>query len=579
MQYEIISCDRWGYDEAAHPDAIASANLEDALNEEGSFSFTVPMSDPNLRMLLPYKREIQIWLPEKPNPFWMGVITRTDKADLTTMTVDCKGIFNYLTKRKFGNAQRFNWLGNGSFDSGILFPWQALGVTANIVDGWGGRAGAHQLNLYQGGSSDDTFVRQVIRVPGGRYFTISADWHIRTDSQFVGPAFDNRGIFVERHNPDTSALEEAVAYTIDENAPKGLFQRGEIGIHTPPGRDSILEIRLYATRCTNPTPPTGKPPGSIIWDNVKCVEMESISFPTADVGVIFNAIVNHAQDGRFQKGSLNIAAESPEITGVSAERVFQYADHQGIGEALKDMATEGLLDFGMVFHDQHTRGLRAYPPKAGTTITDFYLELDAETGTGIKSVPSIETDGSKVVTSAIAQLEGQSGPARDEAQAVDAREMDGVQLEETIQSKVHHDRLPAVAAEYVNARKRLIEVPEVVVDSGLIGKVNLGDVVRVIVPEVTPPEPVPVQHFSEDSLFTITKVLATNSDGNGYEQFDVPAPRVVSIVVNGPYPPNDGYQGAGWSIRRQGRGSQTIVTIHGGAANYNNVGVTVWAVQ
>lgn len=68
-------------------------------------------------------------------------------------------------------------------------------------------------------------------------------------------------------------------------------------------------------------------------------------------------------------------------------------------------------------------------------------------------------------------------------------------------------------------------------------------------------------------------VPALDGQGRGWVELDVPAERVVSIVVNGPYPPVDGY----WelpAVARQDRGGKTIISItEGQPAEHLNLAV------
>lgn len=70
-------------------------------------------------------------------------------------------------------------------------------------------------------------------------------------------------------------------------------------------------------------------------------------------------------------------------------------------------------------------------------------------------------------------------------------------------------------------------------------------------------------------------VPALDGQGRGWVELDLPADRVVSIVVNGPYPPVDGY----WAlpaVGRQDRGGRTVVTLTEGTPG-EHVIVSVWA--
>lgn len=70
-------------------------------------------------------------------------------------------------------------------------------------------------------------------------------------------------------------------------------------------------------------------------------------------------------------------------------------------------------------------------------------------------------------------------------------------------------------------------------------------------------------------------IPALDGQGRGWVELDLPADRVVSIVVNGPYPPVDGY----WelpAVARQDRGGKTIVALTEGSPG-EAVRLAVWS--
>lgn len=485
---EIVSCDRFGNNQRTHPYAIQDdQGVHRELVGDDSFSFTVPITDEAYAagLLEPVRREIQVYRhPQggQPRLYWWGVITRSKEVGRSIVEVEVSGLEWHFTGLHIGKAQRTNWIPNGSFDAG-LGPWIPVGVTTNIVTEWGGRpAQTFQLNLYQGGQGLDTFVYQSIPVPPG-YWLLDASFHIRTDAQWVGPALDGRGLFVERLAADNVTVEESKFFAIDDNTERGTFQNANVNIHTPEGRTSYLRIRLYATRCTNPTPTSPRPPGGIIWDDVRLTRMESNSYPLTDVGTIFNELVQHAQDPAFDKTNLNITAVTPP-TGVNVERYYQHAEHVRISDAFKDFADEGVCDFGFSYPSPTQRSFRAYVPRMGQFRSNVVLTLNGVDG--LTGIPTVEKDGGRTVTVAIALAEGQTGPGRSEAAAIDTSSTDGVIREETFETAEHHDRLALAAQEFLRSKKNLAEVPQVEVDASILERVDMGDIIGISVPAPAP---------------------------------------------------------------------------------------------
>lgn len=70
-------------------------------------------------------------------------------------------------------------------------------------------------------------------------------------------------------------------------------------------------------------------------------------------------------------------------------------------------------------------------------------------------------------------------------------------------------------------------------------------------------------------------IPALDGQGRGWVELDLPPDRVVSILVNGPYPPVDGY----WelpAVARQDRGGKTIVTLTEGLPQ-EPIRLSVWS--
>ncbi|MFF0903995.1 UNVERIFIED_CONTAM: hypothetical protein RF653_10005 [Kocuria sp. CPCC 205316] len=477
--FEIQSCDRFGGNVYSHPQAKGMDPASDVLSAPGSFRFSVPVSDPQARRLRPGAREVLVWMGEKT--VWEGrVVFRRLSDDLTRYEIDCEGLLSYFEHRVFGKAGRTNLLVNGSFDTGNLQGWQAEGVTANVVTEWGAKPGQkYQANLWQAVPGVDTFLRQTITVSGGHLLTLSAWFHLRGDAEWAGPALDGRGLYVERRTPDGSTVEDSQYFAITDETRRGVFERATLTIDTPPGRNSILDVRLYAPAFVNPNPTPPRPPGGIIWDQVSVTAMESSSWSHADMATIINGIVAHAQDPAYGKSNLNITPNAAP-TGVYLDRAYQHAEHDEILDALTEFPDAGLCDI-QVRSTNHgaSRFLDIHYPKRGVDRTATYtFELDAEGG--IRKLVSLEEDGTKIKNAIIMQGEG-SGPERDEASAVDTSKTDGIVYEAVEQSDVgaNHDLLPSLAAEAVARNLKAPLVPQVALDLSWAGKLNVGDWVSV----------------------------------------------------------------------------------------------------
>lgn len=481
MEVEIMSCDRFGGDRFSHPNATITQGMRDELNQPGSFSFTIPASDYGYArgLLTPLSREVQVARAGDTKPLWWGVVDSASVTDLQTVEVRCVGIQSYFENLYVGRAQRVNHLFNASFDNGNLDGWEAVGVTAQAVDGWGALPGqTFQANLWQAGPGLDTFITQTAIVPGGVLWYVEGWFHLRADATWVGPALDGRGLYVERLE-DNGAVSDISFFAITDDTPRGQFQRAACTIYTPPGKDWTLRVRCYATVCASPQV---NPPGGIIWDDISLTAPESLSYTNQDVAVVFDGLTAHAQDPAFGKANLNIAGGSAG-TGYRVDRYYQFADHENIGNAHNSFADQGLCDYGAEYISFTQRRFRCYAPQKGT-VANFTIEL----GGLIVAVPTIDQSGSNTFTSVLVTSPDTSGPGADEASAIDASAVSGIIREEVIQPKtaIHHDLLALTARNELAAKRRVQLIPELLVDASLYGVIVVGDTVPVrIVPDNT----------------------------------------------------------------------------------------------
>ena len=441
-------------------------------------TIALPRLDPKLAFVQPWVYEVQIW--EGSTLAWLGpIVSDAVEGDDEWSEFLCGGPLEYVRDRWVGRAQRYNWLANPSFDAGVLAPWTASGVTANLVQGWGsGRPGTYQLNLDQQGGGLDTFVRQTIQVPGGHYWTLAGWRHLRADTTFVGPALDDRGLYVERRNL-SNVVQDVRFDPITAEHRIGQFEFVKVGIQTPAGADSLLDIRLYATRHTNPTPPSGQPAGGTIWDAIGLFQMESLAFSRADVLAIIQGLVAHGQDGTFGWSDVNLGAGGA-ATGILLDRAYQYVDHRPILDALLEFAEAGLVNIEVEWNANGTvRTVQVYAPRKERTMNEYALEW----GRNIVRYGR-ERDG-RAAKNAIIFLGPGEGPERHEGYGqASTAPTGGVTLGEilTADPSIHFDLLDSLAIARANERNRVPEIPEVTVNDSAFpihGSLRLGDKVPV----------------------------------------------------------------------------------------------------
>jgi hypothetical protein len=486
--FQFFTVHRQGGNRCEHASAVQLEPLVTELNRPGTLAVGISNDDPFLDNVREIEREVQVWRKgENDSAFklwWQG---RIDSSQLNTETmqweVRCSGLLVYFQGLHVGRAGRTNHLLNGSFDDGVLAPWSSVGVTTDIVNQWGylPDRSTHQVNLYQGGTGDDTFVQQRVDVPGRTYWTLSAWFHIRQDSDWVGPALDGRGLYIERRNPDNNEIEDVQFFAITDETQRGIYQRAVVNMWSADRDSSVFWVRLYATRCTNAH---GSPPGSIIWDEVQLVAMESLSYSHVDLGDIIDGLVSHAQDPGFGKVYLGIDTPGAGSTGVLIDRFYQFVDHANIFDSLTEFSDAGLCDFDVeiTWNDSAKKAdkhVRCYFPRRGSSSKPYKLELDSTQS--VSELTGLERNGENTRTTYIVQGEG-SGPDREESSASDTSQTGGVVIEEIVQApaNTHHDLLPGIANEYVRKNHDVPQIPALVLAPFMTDKVELGDVYTTI---------------------------------------------------------------------------------------------------
>lgn len=445
------------------------------LNGPGVCDFVVPNRYTKANDLAVLTREVQVWKDD--TCIWWGVPTN-DENDRENLRVQAEGVMWYLGQRHFGKAGRTNFLVNGSFDEGTFNGWTTAGVTATVVNGWGMRPGAFQANVWNNapGGSGDLHIYQNKVLTGQAYYVIRAWYHIRTDMTWIGPAYDSRGLFVERRRQSDNAVLGITSFPIDDNTERGTYEQVVLGIHA--GAGEFLNIRCYTPRQASHAGSVN-PPGSIIWDDVGLFVMESTSFSRADLHAVVAGIVAHAQDAAYGKSSLNIGTAAVGAGAPTTTRAYQHADHRNILDALEEFPQMGLLDFGVVLNPTGTtKTLTSYYPSKGSTKNDLVLEL------GRNVVEVRRTRDGRQTKNQIVMLGEGDGPSRDEAGATDASGLGGLTLEDVVNapSDTFHDVLPLLASQNLALKRNLVTIPALVVNEAatpLIGVLDVGDRVPV----------------------------------------------------------------------------------------------------
>lgn len=454
------------------------------LGGHGAAEFSLPVLAADPALVKAPGNEVEVW--HGNSVVFAGPMVRA-RADRGTVHVQCADPSWYFGRRYIGKADRTNYLANPEFQDSPpgTFPvsWGTGAVTAEVVSS-PRILGTQAVRLSQASVDVDTHVHQQVwwNSTGtlGLYVTFVAHFFIE---QWIGSAFEERGLFIEVRDATvgngTSTNPEGrwthyEYLRINEETPRGVWVRGEVGIHLPPQvtRYSV-DARLYAIG------------GAVVWDATSLTVMESLSYYNTDQATIAQAIVVHLQNPSFDKSTLLLNADTP-ATGVLRSIHHQHADHVSGLDALNGLV--GLRD-GLewdVHCDSATRTFRTHYPRKQNDRSEtvhFSVGPNADASFGTVVDFQVEVDGEETAN-VIVVLGEQEGPDREEGGAKDTTSLGGLTLEKVVfpPAGANIDRLDAIAAASLERYKRPVTVTSVTVYAPhLIDSLQTGDVVSVTI--------------------------------------------------------------------------------------------------
>lgn len=502
--FSVRSVDMDGVVHAVFPTATV-ISYQETINSPEVATFTVPIDAPGLAQLPLAKagitpvREVQIWR-NGHLLFWGPPTTRRADSVSRLYTYTCKGPLWYLLARNVGQANRLNFLTNGSFQSG-LGSWSAFGPVTASIDTSNFAIGTQSAQLDSGTPGGVAGIRQT--------FTFHADallgdamfitaWIYVDD--FVAGALYNAGMIVELVG--ATGQHEQAFVAVDKTVPRHTWTRMSAIINIPPGVAGTIEVLLFA------------PFGTVHWDGVTVTLMESLAFqglpgqPSNDETSIAAELVKYAQGrGSFAvfhgrpngKSDLRIGVNAVP-SGIKKSRVYQDADHQpiyqgGTGTGLLDSFAQSVDGFDFrVDLTPTTRTFKTYFPRIGVTHDDFVLSWSAHGKFGIVGWASGETIEQPCAND-IVELSGWgTGPDREEGGFHDPASLGGLTLErlESVATNTPIDALSSIAAQRGALLKHAISVPTFTVAEprdpvtddvikAFIGVIRAGDKVQFVV--------------------------------------------------------------------------------------------------
>jgi hypothetical protein len=403
--------------------------------------------------------------------FWGPILSVDTAGDNGAVTADLAGVDWYLLRR-FVDGARTNLVTNPSFESGTS-GWSATNCTAAATADTK-ILGTSSARL-SSPTAADAFLGQSFSVTGTAIGTLLTAVGYFLIESITGQALESRGLYIEGHQ--AGIVRDNDYYPIDSATPAQLWTRAEITIWVPPNETWTINVRLYA------------PPGSILWDAVQVVAMESVStaaitldpFDEVDVADIFALLVAHVQNAAVGKSNVNIGYTATP-SGVTAVKHYQYADHVQFDEALHEFIDrDDFGDYSIVYAAtaNGTSGTRTF------TLHNPQLGSDLSGATTLSFPGNIanyryQRDGSSVVTRATVLGEG-DGPDREEGEYADASQIGGLILQEvrSAPQQTQINSLLPQATDIVNPLREPVDVLEIqlVPSPDLVNTIDVGDIV------------------------------------------------------------------------------------------------------
>ena len=494
-EYRILVVNRTGWIYAE----LDNARLDGVtwqLNAPGTADFVIGTEDPKAVQIRP-GREVQIWRGDQII-FW-GPIVRPQATPGETQ-VQAAGLLWYFGRRFLGRADRENLITNGDFEDGLA-GWSFAGGVAHSIKRYGGArpqplSRDKCLKLTGPSSSHDAYAYQrwvhKQAHPQGDLITVAV-WVYVPSSSFIGEptetnsqmAIDGRGLYVKVTDATDTlptgarVINQEGDVDIDFTTPKDVWYQMEIEMYGVKEGDEI-EVRLYP------------PQRDAYYDLAVAVYMESLAFSDpvdenatgVDQAMIAGDIILYAQSRptrtaqwfNHNKSDLYIDVHTP-LTGVMYSRAYQFAEHQGILDAIGEfMIGDRSIDIDVEFGPVKRTFTTYYPYKG-----QYQPDLALEYGRNIADF-SVSYDGEQAATDVITLGSG-DGPDRPEGGARDIVSLEGLTLEKisTMPNWAAVGLEDDVAREELRVSRDpyIIEVTTYEGAGPLVGRLKTGDFVPV----------------------------------------------------------------------------------------------------
>jgi hypothetical protein len=441
----------------------AASNVRPVWEHNGieTLDFDVNTVDPDAALLEPTQVEVQLWYDNGVTPKckWWGPVWRRDLQGNTTH-IQCRGLQSYFEKVQIGPVIHEN-LTDPDHQDPALAAYTAGGTVTMTSDTTIVRKGTRSMKLMSSAAGLDNFASQQFTITAGSQavavFVRSRFYIEAVGGSYLGPAYKERGLFVERI--ESAVVQQAVWTPITNGAPRNQWVRIVAPpVFVPAGHTQTIEVRWYSVG------------GPIYWATSTGREEESVGAGTAnsyaDVNVILANTLAYAQDPAWNKRNFNIAGPAGTF-GLDLLRQFQFYNHGMVWPvAVQPLIDAGICDVAMVWNETTptTRTLQTYTHKgssSGVTLTfppgNADLSSYTEDGTAVAGAVTMLPQGMDAEVTL-----GQSYPVVDDvAYAVDTAANGGVTFDEVVSALPEStlDMMDGQAATELARRKELVDVP------------------------------------------------------------------------------------------------------------------------
>lgn len=329
---------------------------------------------------------------------WFVPIGIDEDPQLIRLT--CADPLWLLSRRFVGELYDTNLLDNPSFNDDTSAPpsgWSNNGVdTIETAFSYNAMDPPNVVALECSTASVNKYLYQDFTIPQSTEQTVwmvSAYVWVDPLTPFVATDYEH-GVVIARYNA-SNVIQDAWWARVNDSTDKLYWTRLSAPLKVPP-TDGTQYLRVWL----------GTAEGKIFYDAVRLVEVKRLAYQGQDQAVIAQGLVEHAQDTSIQKADLDIGTDCPG-TGIFLNRLYPYAEHEQILQALIDLA-EGAdgFDFSMVVTETTKTFTTHYPQKGsassvatfewGVNIADWSrsTSIDQAVGSGAMLGPgTTDVDG------------------------------------------------------------------------------------------------------------------------------------------------------------------------------------------